>query len=491
MPENTASNISPYIRVRHRGRGSQMWIYLGKLLRMFLYQNDWKVLPMSALIAGLVGMVIRNRMFLNMEGSLMGAFALVMVCIWNGCFNSIQVVCRERDVIKREHRSGMHISSYIASHMVYQALLCLLQTGVTLYVTKTVGIRYPSGGLFTRWYIVDFGISMFLISYASDMLSLWVSCLSRSTTTAMTIMPFVLIFQLVFSGGLLSLPGWAVPLTNYTISNPGIRVLTSQTDYNHQPLATAWDTVSRMRDSEIGGTFTVGQILDLLTDTESTASQEIRALEFGRVFTVGELDELVENSETFRTVREKHVLEDVSVGDALQVLRDSEEFRPYLERKLVPDAETEITFGDVLDELIGSEDLAPMRELMLTHVTTVGDVVDAVKSTGILDQYRDTEVGGTATVGQVADTLAGNADVQAQREKSFTVKTTVGKLIELLGEDNVRTALREKTAEASYKADYEYSHRNILENWIRLCMFIMVFAALSVITLEFIDKDKR
>ena len=179
MPENTASNISPYIRVRHRGRGSQMWIYLGKLLRMFLYQNDWKVLPMSALIAGLVGMVIRNRMFLNMEGSLMGAFALVMVCIWNGCFNSIQVVCRERDVIKREHRSGMHISSYIASHMVYQALLCLLQTGVTLYVTKTVGIRYPSGGLFTRWYIVDFGISMFLISYASDMLSLWVSCLRR------------------------------------------------------------------------------------------------------------------------------------------------------------------------------------------------------------------------------------------------------------------------------------------------------------------------
>ena len=67
----------------------------------------------AALIAGLVGMVIRKRFFINMEGTLMGSFAMVCVCIWNGCFNSIQVICRERDVIKREHRSGMHISSIL------------------------------------------------------------------------------------------------------------------------------------------------------------------------------------------------------------------------------------------------------------------------------------------------------------------------------------------------------------------------------------------
>ena len=135
MPEQNASKDSKKqareFHVRHRGRGSQIWIYLGKMLRMFVYQNDWKVLPMSALIAGLVGLVIRKKMFLNMEGTLMGAFAVVCVCIWNGCFNSIQVICRERDVIKREHRSGMHISSYVISHMMYQFLICALQTGIS------------------------------------------------------------------------------------------------------------------------------------------------------------------------------------------------------------------------------------------------------------------------------------------------------------------------------------------------------------------------
>ena len=109
MAEKKENKSERQIRIRHLGRGAQVWIYLGKMLRMFVYQNDWKLLPMAAVIAGLVGIVIRRRMFATMEGCLMGSFALAMVCIWNGCFNSIQVICRERDVIKREHRSGMHL----------------------------------------------------------------------------------------------------------------------------------------------------------------------------------------------------------------------------------------------------------------------------------------------------------------------------------------------------------------------------------------------
>ena len=213
MPEEKRQNPFRRIRIRYRGRFSQIQIYLGKLLRMFLYQSDWKVLPMSAMVAGLVGLVIRKRFFATMEGTLMSALAVTCLCLWNGCFNSIQVICRERDVIKREHRSGMHISSYIAAHMIYQALLCLLQTGITLYVMRAVGVRYPQEGLMTRYFIPEFSVSLFLITYAADMMSLWISALSHTTTAAMTIMPVILIVQLVFSGGMMSLPTRAEPVT--------------------------------------------------------------------------------------------------------------------------------------------------------------------------------------------------------------------------------------------------------------------------------------
>ena len=288
MPEEKRQNPFRRIRMRYRGRFSQIQIYLGKLLRMFLYQSDWKVLPMSAMVAGLVGLVIRRRFFATMEGTLMSALAVTCLCLWNGCFNSIQVICRERDVIKREHRSGMHISSYIAAHMIYQALLCLLQTGITLYVMRAVGVRYPTEGLITRFFIVEFSISLFLITYAADMMSLWISALSRTTTAAMTIMPVVLIVQLVFSGGMMSLPERAEPITGVIISNYGLKLIATQANYNAQPLGSAWGTVERMKGNEIKTTLTMGQILDYLGDPANPQAEQIRSVKLTGDFVAGQ-----------------------------------------------------------------------------------------------------------------------------------------------------------------------------------------------------------
>ena len=364
--ENAAAgSAAGKMDVRHLGRGSQVIIYLGKLLRMFVYQNDWKTIPMAALIAGLVGMVVRRRMFITMEGTMMGSFALVCVCIWNGCFNSIQVICRERDVIKREHRSGMHISSYILAHMIYQALICALQTAVTLYVTGLTGVAYPEEGLFTRWMIVDIGITMMLITYASDMLSLWVSSLARTSTTAMTIMPFVLIFQLVFSGAMLTIPEWAEPLTRFTISNPGIKAISAQADVNNRPFVTISNMIGKMRGSEIDVTIRLEQALGLM---ERADNEEIRSL-------IGEL------------------------------------------RK--------------------------------------------------------------------------DPQVQAHLDESTSFHTTVGEVLDIAGEDAVKTYLEDNAAAASYEPAYENTRENIAGYWRRLFLFAVVFALFSMITLEFIDKDKR
>lgn len=433
MAETKTVGTPRRFKARHRGRSEQVWIYLGKLLRMFVYQSDWKVLPMAALIAGLVGMVIRKKMFLNMEGTLMGSFALVCVCIWNGCFNSIQVICRERDVIKREHRSGMHISSYICAHMIYQLLLCILQTGITLYVTQVVGVQYPAKGLFTPWMIVDLGITMLLITYASDMLSLWVSTLAHTTTTAMTIMPFVLIFQLVFSGGMLSLPAWTEPLTNFTISNPGLKAIAAQSDINNRPFVTISDMIGKMRDDVISGEVTVGQALDVLSNAENPTVAQIRAIDIGGTATVAELK----------------------------------------------------------DRLYASETVASHRDDLFVEGMTVGELLDTMDSLGIWELFGEEIIGAQTTVGEVVDRLAASPDVQAHRRDSFTFSTTVGGILDIAGEQNIRTFMEQKAAEASYEPDYELTKSNVILYWMHLLAFVAAFALLSTVTLEFIDKDKR
>ena len=360
MPETaTVNNDRQAKMIRYRERGEQVAIYLRKFLRMFVYQNDWKVLPMSAVIAGLLAMVIRDMFFRTMEGTLMSAFALACVAIWNGCFNSIQVICRERDVIKREHRAGMHISSYIAAHLLYQALLCLLQTAITMYAFVLVGIRFPAEGLFTPWMIVDIGITVFLVSFASDALSLWVSSLARNTTTAMTIMPFILIFQLVFSGGMLSLPGWSKPLTNLTISHYGLTALASQADYNNRPLVALWGSVVRLRDTDLNADITLGQVIDYLSDENNPGAKDLRELEFDETMTLRELAQLLEDS-----------------GAAASGELDSPGAQAFLAEWGDEPYNVSFTLGEIVDAVAENPEAQAERDRKITVSTTVGEIID-------------------------------------------------------------------------------------------------------------------
>lgn len=238
---------------KHRGRAAQTFIYLGKLFRMFLFQNDWKVLPMSAVIAALSAFAVGANIFKTMEGTLMGTFALACICIWNGFFNSIQMICRERAIIKREHRAGLHITAYIAAHMIYQMVLCLLQVVITLGVLRLMRIKMPEKTLFTPWVEVDLGITLFLITFCADMLALLISSFARTTTTAMTIMPFLLIVQLLFSGGYFSLPKEAMPFTYLTATKWGTTALCAQGDYNSLPMVSVWNSALKMKDVEVEG----------------------------------------------------------------------------------------------------------------------------------------------------------------------------------------------------------------------------------------------
>ncbi len=234
--------------VRYKNRLEQIPVYLGKLFRMFITEMNWKVLPMSAIIAYLVVYVLGSKMFKNMEYTKYGSLALICVCIWNGMFNSIQVVCKERSIIKREHRAGLHISSYLAAHMIYQAMICALQVVITLVIFHTFGMYFPDTGIITGSFALDAGISMFLATYASDMLALMVSCIVHTTTTAMTVMPFLLIIQLVFAGSIFPLSRPTANLiANFTISNWGINAVNIAADYNSQKSSAVYAAIGSMK----------------------------------------------------------------------------------------------------------------------------------------------------------------------------------------------------------------------------------------------------
>ena len=113
-------------------RFAQVRIYLGKHWRLFVNERGWKVLFFAAIISAIVSPVLGGNMFVYTAETFQGTFTLISACIWIGIFNSIQTICKERAILKREHRSGLHMSSYVVSHLIFQAGICLLQAGILL-----------------------------------------------------------------------------------------------------------------------------------------------------------------------------------------------------------------------------------------------------------------------------------------------------------------------------------------------------------------------
>ncbi len=477
-------------RIRHRGRSSQVLIYLGKQLRFFINQSDWIMLPLAAIIAALVSMVIHEDFFHNMEGNLMGAFALTCVAIWNGCFNSIQAVCRERAIIKREHRSGMHISSYVAAHMIYQLGLCIIQSGVSVYVMLLAGVQFPSQGFLTPLMMLDIFISMLLISYAADMMSLLISSLSHTTTGAMTVMPFVLIFQLIFSGGIIPLPGWSKPLSDFTISNYGIKAIAAQSGYNEKPMVTAWNTIEGLRNYEVGGTFTYGNVLDLL---ESPGLEKYRDTVVVKSYTVGDAAEAFDTADQVFHLREQEIAQPVRIRDVLDFIVNSNMANGVRDLAIIPDAEGSggLTVGTLLQLLLSDEDSSDLLDGRIGSTITLDQVFSILHLDEKIEEAKDQVLNEPMTLSQVLDFIRNNESLQAKRDQTFTIKFTVGDVIDLLGEEDVKALVQQVTADAAYKPEYESTPENVQKNWIILGGFALLFALLSVIVLEMIDKDKR
>lgn len=215
-------------------RLGQISVYVGKCFRMFVHEKSWKLFISAAIIGVIISWVIGDNTFQIFESTRSGVFALICACIWIGLFNSIQSICRERAIIKREHRTGLHISAYIIAHLIYEFVLCAVEA-LILTIILSLFRELPDSGVLLPFIGVEFFLGFLLVMFAADCLGLCVSSLVKTENAAMTVMPFVLIIQLVMSGMMFTLPENAEYVKYLTISKWGLDAICSSADINETP----------------------------------------------------------------------------------------------------------------------------------------------------------------------------------------------------------------------------------------------------------------
>ena len=200
----------------------QVSIYVGKCFRIFINEKQWKCFISAAIITGIISMVTSDQMFIDYKDTTNGFFAVVCACVWTGLFNSIQSICRERAIIKREHRTGLYLSSYVSAHAIYEAALCAVETLIILLLMVWKNHEhFPKEGLMGNAFL-EMYITLFLVVFSADCLAILVSSAVRKENTAMTVMPFVLIIQLVMSGDVFPLTGFSEKISRLTVSKWGM-----------------------------------------------------------------------------------------------------------------------------------------------------------------------------------------------------------------------------------------------------------------------------
>ena len=131
---------------------------------------------------------------------------------------------------------------------------------------SAIFLKYPSYSFMGLSYL-EFFITYFLIIFAADALGLAVSSLVKTPAVAMTVMPFVLIVQLVFSGVLFTLSGPMKYVSNATISLWGLNATCISADYNNlentEKVKLERELLKISRDNGLNiGSDDIGKIMD-------------------------------------------------------------------------------------------------------------------------------------------------------------------------------------------------------------------------------------
>lgn len=183
------------------------------------------------IIAVLLALVASEDTFTVYDDTKSMMFSLACAAIWLGLFDTIQDICSERTIIKREYMNKLRLSCYLGAKLVVYSCVGIIQA-LLLGGIYLAMMGQNLEGIFTPWGDAEMILVLFMTILASQALGFIVSALSRSADKAMVSAPFLLIIQLLFSGILFKLEGFGEFISYFTISKWSVEGLGSVANLN-------------------------------------------------------------------------------------------------------------------------------------------------------------------------------------------------------------------------------------------------------------------
>lgn len=211
---------------------------LSVLVRRYLtlIKNDMERLMMifiqPVLIGLLMALVAEKGIYDKMFETRSILFALMSAGIWMGLFNTIQEIYKERVILKREYMGNLKLPLYMLSKYIVQAMIAVAQSVIMIAVFVAIKGVPKCDGVIMGNAVAEMMVTIFVTIYVSAGFGLLISAISKNGDRAMSIAPFILIIQLLFSGILFSLNGATEKISYFTFSRWSMEALGSTNSLN-------------------------------------------------------------------------------------------------------------------------------------------------------------------------------------------------------------------------------------------------------------------
>jgi ABC transport system ATP-binding/permease protein len=135
--------------------------------------------------------------------------------IWVGLSSSVQAIVKEIHIYKRERLVNLGLLPYVGSKLAVHLGLALVQT-LLITVTALIVFEPPSPDLIS--WPVGLSVTTFLVLASNLSLGLMISSWVKNEDQSNSILPSIMLFQIILSGVLFNLEGLADTLSKATMS---------------------------------------------------------------------------------------------------------------------------------------------------------------------------------------------------------------------------------------------------------------------------------
>jgi len=168
-----------------------------------IFSRDMRNLLIIGLQAPLIGLIIvivyQELANTNLPKSMQESFTegvmflMVLSALWFGTSNAAREIAKERAIFKRERMIFLKLGPYILSKFLFLSLICffqcILMMGIVFGLLPTIAENLP-----------QIFLIIFLSSLAGISMGLAISSLVSTSNMAVSLVPLVLLPQIIFSG---------------------------------------------------------------------------------------------------------------------------------------------------------------------------------------------------------------------------------------------------------------------------------------------------